>query len=282
MYRWLLGLTRVLERATRWILAQVNASDSVADVVSRNEAKLAQLRAAFPELVRGADKELYGSRVQEMMRHGATEEFANDIITLRFLDQLLEVLVIGNETNAEPVDAAKAYYRCSDIIHVPWLRSQIFRIRRRRTLGKTGGSGTFGRPRTGTSPAHGQAHRGVRQRWLRGCHPHAENPTQTVVEAPEGRDRRDQSGERGKPECLLGCRSRSDGTRKRSRIGKRKRWHRGSTCPAGQRSRFTGIRRRLAASPFDLSDVFVDVRDNAHRVGPTVRRGKVRCEAEQC
>ncbi len=128
VYRWLLGLTRVLERTTRWILANADLAESVADVVSRNEASLHKLRSAFPDLVRGADKALFDSRVQEMVRHGATESFAKDTITLRFLDHLLEVLVIARETDAEPLDAAIAYYRISDVIHVPWLRAQIFRV----------------------------------------------------------------------------------------------------------------------------------------------------------
>ncbi len=128
VYRWLLGLTRVLERTTRWVLSHADQSESVAEVVQRNEASLKKLRRAFPDLVRGTDKELYASRVEEMVRHGATEKFAHDTITLRFLDHLLEVLVIARETECEPLEAAAAYYRVSDVVHVPWLRAQIFRV----------------------------------------------------------------------------------------------------------------------------------------------------------
>lgn len=128
VYRWLLGLTRVLERTTRWVLRHSDVDESVADIVKRNEANLQKLRRGFPSLVRGADKELFESRVKEMVRHGATDAFAHDTITLRFLDHLLEVLVIAREAEADPLEAARAYYRVSDIVYVPWLRSQIFRV----------------------------------------------------------------------------------------------------------------------------------------------------------
>jgi len=127
VYRWLAALARVLERTTRWLLPRVSADESVAEIVERNAEQLAELRAGFAGLVRGKDQELFDSRVAEMVRHGATQEFAEGTITLRFLDHLLEILVLGRETGNAPLDAAAAYYRISDVIHVPWLRSQIFR-----------------------------------------------------------------------------------------------------------------------------------------------------------
>ena len=127
-YRWLLGLSRVLKRATRWVLEHTDPSESVSAVVKRNLSGLAELRRNFPEIVTGRDRELFNTRVNEIMRHGADEEFARNMITLRFLDHLLEVLLVAKELDASPIDAARTYYRVSELIQVPWLRGEIFRV----------------------------------------------------------------------------------------------------------------------------------------------------------
>jgi glutamate dehydrogenase len=52
------------------------------------------------------------------------------LITLRFLDQLLEILEIAKRTGADPVATAHAYYEASDLLHVPWLRRRSFEAAR--------------------------------------------------------------------------------------------------------------------------------------------------------
>ena len=49
-----------------------------------------------------------------------------DLTTLRFLDQLLDVLRVAQETGADPVDAARAFYHVSGLLDVPWILSAIF------------------------------------------------------------------------------------------------------------------------------------------------------------
>ncbi len=127
-YRWLLGLSRVLERTTRWALDHLDPDESVAEVVRRYKDPLLRLRKDFPNIVSGRDRELFDTRVEEIVRHGADEDFALSMVTLRFLDHLLDVLVIAGETEADPLDAARAYYRVSEVLHVPWIRSEVFRV----------------------------------------------------------------------------------------------------------------------------------------------------------
>ncbi|MDX1568599.1 MAG: NAD-glutamate dehydrogenase, partial [Longimicrobiales bacterium] len=108
-YRWLLGLSRLLARSTRWVLANVEAGRSAGDVVRQNREGLARLREGFPDLVRGDDREIFEVRVAELRRLGAEEDFARDLITLRFLDQLLEILRVARGVEADPEDAARAF-----------------------------------------------------------------------------------------------------------------------------------------------------------------------------
>jgi glutamate dehydrogenase len=125
-YRWILGLARVLERTARWVLQNVEPDVSPATVVARSLPGLALLRDNFASFVQGEDRTLFEARVEEIRKVGGDEVFSRRLITLRFLDQLLEVLDIATETEADPVAAGHAYYRTSDLFDVPWLRRSAF------------------------------------------------------------------------------------------------------------------------------------------------------------
>jgi glutamate dehydrogenase len=126
-YRWLLGLGRVLERTTRWLLnnEEVLARDT-SEVVEENLGGLARLREAFPDIVSGEDRRIFNRLVEELHGDGADEGFARSLITLRFLDQLLEILRVHRRTGADPLDAARTFYRVADLFWIPWLRQAIF------------------------------------------------------------------------------------------------------------------------------------------------------------
>ncbi|MDP2959693.1 MAG: NAD-glutamate dehydrogenase, partial [Longimicrobiales bacterium] len=125
-YRWLMGLARVLERATRWVLLNVDPGLSPGAVVQENADGLARVRAAFPSLVGGQDRALFEHRVEEIRALGADEPFAQSLITLRFLDQILEILQISRATGAEATRTGQAYYEVSEALDLPWLRDLAF------------------------------------------------------------------------------------------------------------------------------------------------------------
>jgi glutamate dehydrogenase len=125
-YRWLLGLGRVLERTTRWVLQNVEPEESSAGIVDQNLTGLAELRERFGEVVRGEERKLFEARVREIQDLGADEAFSRRLITLRFLDQLLEILGIARETEHDVVETAYAYYQSSLAFEIPWLRRKTF------------------------------------------------------------------------------------------------------------------------------------------------------------
>ena len=125
-YRWLLGLARVLERTTRWVLQNVDPEMSPATVVEENSEGLATLRESFSKVVAGEERDLFTARVSEIRGIGADDAFSERLMTLRFLDQILDILEIGRETGANTLDAARAYYRISEVFELPWLRRNSF------------------------------------------------------------------------------------------------------------------------------------------------------------
>jgi glutamate dehydrogenase len=125
-YRWLLGLGRVLERTTRWVLRNVEPEAPPSQVVALHLQGLATLRDSFTQFVAGDERELFEARVREIQSVGADERFSKRLITLRFLDQLLEILQIAGEGRSDPIVTAHAYYQASELFDVPWLRRRTF------------------------------------------------------------------------------------------------------------------------------------------------------------
>ena len=125
-YRWLLSLARVIDRTTRWVLQSIPSDPTTAQVVAEYKDGIGALRGHFHEVVAGEDRTLYEEQLKEIRELGADDELARDLITLRFLDQLLEILQVAKETGASPSDAARAYYRVSELLGLSWVRKSIF------------------------------------------------------------------------------------------------------------------------------------------------------------
>jgi glutamate dehydrogenase len=125
-YRWLLGLARVLERTTRWVLHNVDPERSPAEVVARSRERLDRLRRSFAELVSGDERGVFETRVREIRELGADEDFSRTLVSLRFLDQLLDIVDIAREAEVEEETAARSYYRVSEVFEIPWLRRSAF------------------------------------------------------------------------------------------------------------------------------------------------------------
>jgi glutamate dehydrogenase len=108
------------------VIRNVEPEASPAVIVSRHLQGLAALRDAFSRVVAGDERDLYEARVQEIRGLGADETFSQRLITLRFLDQLLEILEVARSTGADPITTAHAYYQAGKLFDVPWLRKRTF------------------------------------------------------------------------------------------------------------------------------------------------------------
>jgi glutamate dehydrogenase len=125
VYRWLLGLARVLERTTRWVLVNAPARGTAGAIIDEYGEGLRSLRARFADMVEGKDREVFEERVREMQELTGSDELATSLITLRFLDQLLEILRIGRESGHAPERAGRTYYLAGDLLDIPRLRVAV-------------------------------------------------------------------------------------------------------------------------------------------------------------
>jgi glutamate dehydrogenase len=125
VYRWLLGLARVLERTTRWALEHLPADLPTTQIIEDYLPGLTTLRGEFGAVVVGEERELYELRVQELREFTAEPGLAQGLITLRFLDQLLEILSVARQTGVDPLRVGQAYYQASSLLQVSWLRQAL-------------------------------------------------------------------------------------------------------------------------------------------------------------
>jgi glutamate dehydrogenase len=125
VYRWYFGLSRVLARTTRWILANVAPDVPATTVVEQHLEGLMRLRGNFAGVVTGEDRDLFLSLMAEIRSIGVDEALAERIMTLRFLPQLLDILRIAQEAGADAVETARAYYLVSEHFACAALRNWV-------------------------------------------------------------------------------------------------------------------------------------------------------------
>ena len=123
-YRWYAELSRVLDRTTRWVLGNAEREE-IDSLVGENFATLRELQRIFPDVVSGEDRRTFERLVSEIQEVGPGAEIAPALATLRFLDQLMDILRVARDTETAPVYAARAYYAVSELLEISWLRHAI-------------------------------------------------------------------------------------------------------------------------------------------------------------
>ena len=122
--RWYVGLSRVLDRTTRWVLGNAGREE-IDGLVGGNFGTLRELQRIFPDVVSGEDRLTFERLVSAIQEVGPGADIAPALATLRFLDQLMDILRVARDTGTAPVYAARAYYAVSELLEIPWLRQAI-------------------------------------------------------------------------------------------------------------------------------------------------------------
>ena len=124
-YRWSMDLARVLERTTRWVLTNCDPEEPTETLIQGSLKGLGALRQKFHEIVAGEDRQDFLRRVQDGMSSVDDEHFVRNLVALRFLDHLLEILRLARVTDTDPVKAARVYYWVTEELRIPWLIRSI-------------------------------------------------------------------------------------------------------------------------------------------------------------
>ncbi|HKP76412.1 MAG TPA: hypothetical protein VJT67_12865, partial [Longimicrobiaceae bacterium] len=125
VYRWLLGLGRVLEQTTQWLLANVPAGGDTTALIDEARGGLSVLRGGFAKFVAGEDRSVFLQRLGELQDLGVDKTLGERLITLRFLPQLLEILSAARAAGTEEIRTAKAFYAVSEKLGTARLREAM-------------------------------------------------------------------------------------------------------------------------------------------------------------
>jgi glutamate dehydrogenase len=128
VYRWVMGLARVLEATTHWVLTNVPEGVPTAAAARELHDGLGRLRSGFAGTVTGEDRKIFLARLGELQDLGVERSLGERLITLRFLPQLLDVLRIAREGEADAVETARAYYHVSERFATAELRQILLRV----------------------------------------------------------------------------------------------------------------------------------------------------------
>ena len=120
-YRWTMGLARVLEQTTRWVLNNTDPAESTTALIEGSRMGLEALREKFHDIVAGEDRDNFLSRVRSGTPRPEDEPFVQRLMALHFLDHLLEILHLARSTGTDPVKAAMVYYWVTEELRIPWL-----------------------------------------------------------------------------------------------------------------------------------------------------------------
>ncbi len=124
-YRWVLGLSRVLRRATKWLLENRREAGMDTRALLREFADVELLRERFADFAKGESLKLYEGLVKEAGPSSEELAFVRRNMTLRFLRQFMEIVMLANGTKTDTIRAAKAYAGVSERIRTRWIKQQI-------------------------------------------------------------------------------------------------------------------------------------------------------------
>jgi glutamate dehydrogenase len=125
LYRWLMGLGRVLESTTVWILANTPGTAATDALIENARSGLAALRGNFAKIVSGEDRALFLARLGELQDLGVDRTLGERLITLRFLPQLLEIVEVARRAGTDELKTAKAFYAVSERFGTARLREDV-------------------------------------------------------------------------------------------------------------------------------------------------------------
>jgi len=125
IYRWLLGLGRVLEQTTHWLLANVPADAGTSALIDEARGGLSALRGGFAKFVAGEDRHVFLQRLGELQDLGVDKTLGERLITLRFLPQLMEIVSVARAAGTEEIRTAKAFYAVSEKVGTARLREAL-------------------------------------------------------------------------------------------------------------------------------------------------------------
>ncbi|HKK27644.1 MAG TPA: NAD-glutamate dehydrogenase [Gemmatimonadota bacterium] len=123
--RWFLRVSEALERATRWLLTNVDAEWSIARCVGAYAGPVAALEDALPGLLSGTGLDEYRALGRLHVTDGLPEETAVRLAGLDHLDALLPVAELARQHDLDAGLVGRVFFGIVEDVDFAWLQSRL-------------------------------------------------------------------------------------------------------------------------------------------------------------
>ncbi|MFI0237019.1 NAD-glutamate dehydrogenase [Streptomyces sp. NPDC016845] len=121
---------RLVERGTRWLLNNRPQPLQLAETISFFKDRVAEVWAAMPKMLRGADAEWYQSICDELTGSGVPEALAAQVAGFSSAFPTLDIVQIADRTGKEATAVAEVYYDLADRLSITQLMDRIIELPR--------------------------------------------------------------------------------------------------------------------------------------------------------
>jgi glutamate dehydrogenase len=121
----MLGLIRLVKRATRWLLRNRRHQLAPTQGIAEFDEGLELLRDAFPNMLRGRASEQYQSLFDHFVEEGVDEELARTVAGTDVGYTALGIIQAAGETDAPLMDVANLYFTMGERLELDWFSGQI-------------------------------------------------------------------------------------------------------------------------------------------------------------
>jgi len=121
----MLTLIRLVKRATRWLLRNRRRELSPHQIVEQFRAGLAELRSAFPDLLRGRAAQEYQQLYEHYVDCGVSESLAAAVAASHHAYTALGIIEGSREADARLMDVARLYFFLGERLELDWFSGQI-------------------------------------------------------------------------------------------------------------------------------------------------------------
>lgn len=121
---------RLVERGTRWLLGNRPQPVDIAATVAFFTDGVAEVWAAMPKLLRGADQEWYQQILDELTGADVPEELAQRVAGFSSAFPALDIVAIADRTGKDPLAVAEVYYDLADRLGITALMDRIIELPR--------------------------------------------------------------------------------------------------------------------------------------------------------
>jgi glutamate dehydrogenase len=117
--------TRLIRRATRWILRNRRMRLDITSNINHFSAGVAELRNKMGFYLIGAEKEKFDTTKNYFMEAKTPEYIANQIASDRIMFSVLDIIEAANVYGFDLEEVAKTYFMLSEHLELGWFREQL-------------------------------------------------------------------------------------------------------------------------------------------------------------